>query len=76
MVTRSGASWGGPGHGGTMAGSMELAAAEETAATEGNRARGERGSAEELTGRLMSSSACSGEARRRRSISGDLGAEG
>ena len=63
-------------HGGDIAGGAELSGSMGTAAREGNRARGERGSAEELTGRLMSSSACSGEAGRHRSISGDLGAEG
>ena len=72
----SGASCGGCGHGHAMAGGEKLSAAVVTVATEGNRARGERGSAEELTARSMSSSACSGEAGRCRSISGDLRAEG
>ena len=64
------------GHGGDIAGEAELSSSMGTAAREGNRARGERGSAEELTARSMRSSACSGEAGRRRSISGDLGAGG
>ena len=45
----SGASCGGCGLGHAMAGGEKLSAAVVTAATEGNRARGERGSAEELT---------------------------
>ena len=64
------------GHGGDMAGGAGLSCSMGTVAREGNRARGERGSAEELTARSMSSSACSGEAGRRQSISGDLGVEG
>ena len=44
-VTRSGTSCGGCGHGYAMAGGEKLSGAVETAATEGYRARGERGSA-------------------------------
>ena len=62
----SGASCGGCGHGHAMAGGEKLSAAVVTAATEGNRARGERGSAEELTARSTSSSVGSGRWRRRR----------
>ena len=62
----SGVSCGGCGHGHAMAGGEKLSAAVVTAATEGNRARGERGSAEELTARSTSSSVGSGRWRRRR----------
>ena len=56
----------GYGHGCAMAGGEKLSGAVETAAMEGNRARGERGLAEELTARSTSSSVGSGKAERRR----------
>ena len=62
----SGGSSSGCGHGYTMASGEKLSGAVETAATEGDRARGERGSAEELTARSTSSSVGSGRWRRRR----------
>ena len=49
MVTRSGASWGGPGHGGAMAGGEEQSAPVKRAARVRERARGGGGMEEELT---------------------------
>ena len=49
MVTRSGTSWGGPGHGGAMAGGKKQSAPVKRAARVRERALGGGGMEEELT---------------------------
>ena len=66
MVTRADAGCGGSDHGGAMAGGGGLSGLLETMTMRRNRARGERGTKEELTAGHTSGSVASGEAWRRR----------
>ena len=62
MVTRAGAGCGGLDHGGAMAGGGGLSGSMGTTTMRRNRARGERGTKEELTVGQTSGSVASGEA--------------
>ena len=66
MVTRADAGCGGSDHGGAMAGGGGLSGSMGTTTMRRNRARGERGTKEELTAGQTSGSVASGEAWRRR----------
>ena len=61
------------GHGGDITGGAELSGSMGTTAREGNRARGERGSAFLLTASAGGAEAGSGKGWSRRGVGGDLG---